>query len=62
MLRLHGVIHGDSEWRNMLWDNLGSYLTIIDLEDIKQLKRPRALELMSRNARRGYRVTTGKSG
>nr|QOD95030.1 HhpR [Paecilomyces variotii] len=62
ILRSHGVVHGDSEWRNMLWDDLGSRLTVIDLEDVKWLKRPRALEPKSGNARRGHRATAGKPG
>ncbi|KAG0160024.1 hypothetical protein PDIDSM_7551 [Penicillium digitatum] len=44
VLRSHGVIHGDSEWRNMLWDDLGARLFVIDLEEVKWLKCPRALE------------------
>jgi Ser/Thr protein kinase RdoA (MazF antagonist) len=35
MLRLHGVVHSDIEWRNMLWDGLGGRLVVIDLEDVK---------------------------
>ncbi|PYI06187.1 metalloprotease m41 ftsh [Aspergillus sclerotiicarbonarius CBS 121057] len=42
VLRSRGVIHGDSEWRNMLWDDLGGHLFVIDLEDVKWLKRARA--------------------
>jgi Ser/Thr protein kinase RdoA (MazF antagonist) len=56
------VLHGDSEWRNMLWDDLGSHLIVIDLEDVKWLKRPRALEPMSGNARHCHRVKVGNSG
>ncbi|KAI2676866.1 hypothetical protein LCP963914a_8161 [Penicillium roqueforti] len=62
VLRSHGVVHGDSEWRNMLWDGLGSRLVVIDLEDVKWLKRPRTLELTSENARHGHRAKMGKSG
>lgn len=61
VLRSHGVVYGYSEWRNMLWDDLGSRLIVIDLEDVKWLKRPRALELMSGNARLGHRAKVGKS-
>ncbi|KAJ5547554.1 hypothetical protein N7513_004788 [Penicillium frequentans] len=60
VLRSHGVAHGDSEWRNMLWDDLGKRLIVIDLEDIKWLKRPRTLEPMTGNARRSRRAKTGK--
>jgi hypothetical protein len=60
VLRSHGVVHGDSEWRNMLWDDLGGHLVVIDLEDVRWLKRPRALEPTSGNTRRGNRVGTGK--
>ena len=54
MLRSRGVIHGDSEWRNILWDKPGGRLVVIDLEDIKWLKRPRALKLTPGNARYGH--------
>lgn len=53
VLRSRGVIHSDSEWRNMLWDDPDSRLVVIDLEDVKWLKRPQALELTSGNARHG---------
>ncbi|KAJ5142475.1 uncharacterized protein N7515_001262 [Penicillium bovifimosum] len=56
VLRSRGVIHGDSEWRNMLWDDLGGRLFVIDLEDVKWLKRPRALEPTSGNTRRNHYV------
>lgn len=62
ILRSHGVVHGDSEWRNMLWDDLSGCLTVIDLEDVKWLKRPRALAPRSGNARRGHPAPAGKSG
>jgi hypothetical protein len=61
-LRSRGVIHGDSEWRNMLWDELGGRLVVIDLEDVKRLKRPRPLELTSGNARHGHLAKAVKSG
>ncbi|KAI2947927.1 hypothetical protein CBS147323_11137 [Aspergillus niger] len=51
-LRSRGVIHCDSEWRNMLWDDLSRRLVVIDLEDVKWLKRARALESVSANMRR----------
>ncbi|OGE47058.1 hypothetical protein PENARI_c069G02882 [Penicillium arizonense] len=35
VLRSHGVVHSDGEWRNMLWDGLGGRLVVIDLEDAK---------------------------
>ncbi|KAJ6134491.1 hypothetical protein N7523_000813 [Penicillium sp. IBT 18751x] len=54
VLRSRGVIHGDSEWRNMLWDDLSGRMVVIDLEDVKWLKRPRALEPMSGNTRRAH--------
>ena len=59
ILRSHGVVHGDSEWRNMLWDDLGSRLIVIDLEDMKWLNRPRALEPTSGNAQHAHRVKAG---
>ncbi|KAJ6038268.1 uncharacterized protein N7446_005078 [Penicillium canescens] len=61
VLRSHGVVHGDSEWRNMLWDDLSGRLIVIDLEDVKWVKRPRALEPTSGNTRHGHRVGEGKS-
>ncbi|KAJ5111766.1 hypothetical protein NUU61_001396 [Penicillium alfredii] len=59
VLRLHGVVHGDSEWRNMLWDDPGGRLVVVDLEDVKWLKRPQALDSASGNAQRGHRVKVG---
>ncbi|KAG0156273.1 hypothetical protein PDIDSM_3450 [Penicillium digitatum] len=56
VLRSHGVIHGDSEWRNMLWDDLGARLFVIDLEEVKWLKCPRALEPTFGNMRHSHRV------
>ncbi|OQE70406.1 hypothetical protein PENNAL_c0117G06889 [Penicillium nalgiovense] len=44
VLRSHGVVLGDSEWRKMLWDDLGGRLVANDSEDVKWSKRPRALE------------------
>ncbi|KAI2883675.1 hypothetical protein CBS63078_11354 [Aspergillus niger] len=35
VLRSRGVIHCDSEWRNMLWDDLSGRLVVIDLGDVK---------------------------
>ena len=61
VLRSHGVVHGDGEWRNMLWDGLSHRLVIVDLEDVRWLKRPRALEPTSANTRRGHRLRVGKS-
>jgi hypothetical protein len=61
VLRSHGVIHGDSEWRNMLWDDLGARLFVIDLEEVKWLKCPRALEPTFGNMRHSHRVGVGKS-
>ncbi|KAI3048184.1 hypothetical protein CBS147353_11720 [Aspergillus niger] len=52
VLRSRGVIHCDSEWRNMLWDDLSGRLAVTDLEDVKWLKRARALESVSANTRR----------
>ncbi|KAJ6117952.1 hypothetical protein N7523_005703 [Penicillium sp. IBT 18751x] len=56
VLRSCGVIHGDSEWRNMLWDDLSGRLVVIDLEDMKWLKRSRPLEPTSGNTRRNHCV------
>ena len=65
VLRSCGVIHNDHEWRNMLWDDLSGRLVVIDLEDVKWLKRPRALESPSGSTRRrskGKQARLGKSG
>ncbi|KAJ5751255.1 hypothetical protein N7533_008283 [Penicillium manginii] len=62
VFRSHGVIHCDSEWRNMLWDDIGSRLIVIDLEDLERLKRSRALEPTSGNARHDHLAKMRKSG
>ncbi|KAI9038769.1 uncharacterized protein KD926_010504 [Aspergillus affinis] len=62
VLRSHGIIHDDSEWRNTLWDDAGCHLVIIDLEDMKWLTRPRALEPASGNTCRVHRVRDEKAG
>ncbi|KAJ5959154.1 uncharacterized protein N7479_006304 [Penicillium vulpinum] len=54
VLRSHRVVYGDSEWCNILWDDLDSCLFIIDLEDVKRLKRPWALKPTSSNTRYSY--------
>jgi hypothetical protein len=41
VLRFHGVTHGDNERRNMLCEGLYSPLIVIELEEVKWLKRPR---------------------
>ena len=61
VLRSHGVVHSDCEWRNMLWDNLSHRLVVVDLEDVRWLKRPRALEPTSGNARHGRHLRVGKN-
>lgn len=43
ILRSHGAGHSDSEWRNMLWDELTGRLIVIDLEDMNWLKPRRPL-------------------
>ncbi|KAJ5946329.1 hypothetical protein N7454_003168 [Penicillium verhagenii] len=60
VLQSHGVTHGDSEWRNMLWDDVDHHLVVIDLEDMKWLKRPRALEPASGNTGPVRRVREDK--
>ena len=32
---MHRVVHSNSEWHNMLWDDLSGCLVVIDLEDVK---------------------------
>lgn len=61
VLRSRGVIHSDSEWRNMLWDDLSDRLVVIDLEDVKWLKRPRALEPTSSNTQRNHCIGARKN-
>ncbi|KAL4941663.1 hypothetical protein BDV06DRAFT_193960 [Aspergillus oleicola] len=41
ILRSHGVVHKDKEWRNMLWDEFTRRLVVIDLEDVEWLERPK---------------------
>lgn len=59
VLRSHGVVHGDNEWRNMLWDDLSSRFIVIDLEDMKWVKRSRALKPTSGNARHDEHIKAG---
>ena len=61
MLQLHGIIHSDNKWCNMLWDDVGHHLVVVDLEDVKWLKRPHALEPASGNTRLVCRVREDKS-
>ncbi|KAJ5120823.1 uncharacterized protein N7515_010211 [Penicillium bovifimosum] len=61
VLRSHGLVHNNSGWRNTLWDELSGFMVIIDLEDVKWLKRPRALEPISGNTRRVYRAAAAES-
>lgn len=62
-LRLQGAVHGNSEWRNMLWDDEVGCLIVIDLEDVKWLKRP--VESTSDNttpgSHRGHRGIFGQT-
>jgi hypothetical protein len=58
----HRVVYRDSEWRNMLWDDLGNRLIVINLEDLERLKRSRALKLTSRNSRYSHLAKVRKSG
>ncbi|OJZ88843.1 hypothetical protein ASPFODRAFT_205917 [Aspergillus luchuensis CBS 106.47] len=51
-IRSCGAIHCDSEWRNMLWDDLSGHLVVVDLEDVKWLKRPWALDCISDSTQR----------
>ena len=61
VLRSHGVVHNDSEWRNICGMDLSGQLIVIDLEDVKLLKRRRVLELNSGNIWRGHHVGAGKA-
>lgn len=61
VLRSHGVVHSDAEWRNMLWDDLSGRLVVIDLEEVKWLKSPRALELTSGNTQPVHQTRAEKS-
>jgi hypothetical protein len=45
----------------MLWNDLSGQLIVIDLEDVKWLKRRRVLESTSGNSWRGRRVGAGKA-
>ncbi|KAJ5908488.1 hypothetical protein N7495_001170 [Penicillium taxi] len=48
-------------WRNILWDDLGGQLIVIDLEDVEWLKRRRGLKSTSGNTWRGHRVVAAKT-
>ena len=61
ILQSHGVVHSDSEWHNMLWDDLNHCLVVIDLEDIRWLKCPWALEPISDNIWHGHCLHLGKN-
>ncbi|PWY66435.1 hypothetical protein BO70DRAFT_172968 [Aspergillus heteromorphus CBS 117.55] len=59
ILRSHGVVHKDKEWRNMLWDEFTRRLVVIDLEDVEWLerpKRPRSLQPKPGNLCHGARA------
>ena len=51
-LQERGAEHRDKEWRNMLWNEQTRSLVVVDLEDMKWLKRPRPLQLISGNSLR----------
>ncbi|KAJ5794985.1 hypothetical protein N7457_001584 [Penicillium paradoxum] len=61
VLRSHGIIHCDSEWRNMLWDHIGHHLVVVDLEDVKWLKRPCAVEPAPGNIHHIHRARDEKN-
>ena len=63
VLRSNGIVHGDTEWRNMLWNDQEGSLVIIDLESVKRLKRPRPLGAGSGNRALGrHRLPGQKNG
>ncbi|PYI07075.1 hypothetical protein BO78DRAFT_367384 [Aspergillus sclerotiicarbonarius CBS 121057] len=39
VLRSHGMVHGDSEWRNVLWNESASCAVMIDFEDVTWLEK-----------------------
>ena len=49
VLHSNGVVHRDTEWRNMLWNDQEGTLVVIDLEDVERLKRARPLGASSGN-------------
>lgn len=55
VLRSHGMMHLDTAWRNMLWDEIGQRLIVIDLEDMRRVKQPRAIESTCGNGRASKR-------
>ncbi|OGM39870.1 hypothetical protein ABOM_011823 [Aspergillus bombycis] len=59
VLRSHGITHGDSEGRNMLWDKMSGRLVVIDLEDLEWVKHPRAFKPTSGNRWYGSHVRAG---
>ena len=44
----------------MLWDGLSDHLVVVDLEDVRWLKRFRAFEPTSSNTRHGHRLRVGR--
>ena len=60
ILDSNGIVHGDTEWRNMLWNDQEGKLVVIDLEDVKRLKRPRPLGASSGNRALGRRHLPGR--
>ncbi|KAE8352275.1 metalloprotease m41 ftsh [Aspergillus coremiiformis] len=40
ILQTYGIVHRDSEWRNILWNDAARCLVLIDFEDVKWLTPP----------------------
>lgn len=50
----HGVIHGDNEWRNILWGSRTGYLVMIDFEEVSWLRERPPLDSISGNIARNH--------
>ena len=44
VLRSHGVVNEDDEWRNILWDEKSGRVVMIDFEEVPWLRKRMPLE------------------
>ncbi|PYI09802.1 hypothetical protein BO78DRAFT_394683 [Aspergillus sclerotiicarbonarius CBS 121057] len=63
-LQSHGIVHRDSAWRNILWDESAGRLVMIDLEEVSWTERRLPLMRTSGNAPQGppSRKSKGRRG
>lgn len=53
ILRSHGIVHGDLEYRNILWNDSLGHAIVIDFEDVTWVKNRQPLGPTSGNVARG---------